>query len=74
MTLSNNRQSHKEEPVKNPIQGLFAASLMLLGCVIALSLALELLATIWPWLVGIAVVVLGGWAAIRWANIRRRQW
>lgn len=74
MTSRGDRNNDKEELMKHPIQRLFGASLMLLGCVIALSLVAELLAHVWPWLLGIALLVLSGWAAIRWATARRRQW
>ncbi|MGO4129926.1 hypothetical protein AB4028_14125 [Janibacter sp. RAF20_2_2] len=60
--------------MKNPVQSLFSACLMLLGCVIALGLVLELLAQIWPWLVGVAAIVLIAWIAIQWTITKNRRW
>jgi hypothetical protein len=42
---------------QNPLAWLLNAALMLLGATIALTLALQLLAHIWMWLVGIAALV-----------------
>lgn len=53
----------------------FRACLLLLGGVIALTLALQLAAQIWGWLLLIALLVAAGWVAflvIR--SWRRRHW
>lgn len=60
--------------MKNPVQSLFSACLMLLGCVVLLSLAFELIAHIWPWLIGSAAVAIAGWIAIQWALNKNRKW
>lgn len=65
----------KGEPaMKNPVQSLFSACLMLLGSVIVLGLALELLAHIWPWLLGSALIALAIWVAVQWAIAKNRKW
>lgn len=60
--------------MKNPVQSLFSACLMLLGSVIVLGLALELLAHIWPWLLGSALIALAIWVAVQWAIAKNRKW
>lgn len=60
--------------MKNPIQRLFGATLLLLGCAIALSLAFELIAGIWPWLLGTSLLALAAWIAIHTATARSRKW
>lgn len=72
--MTDTSTSSKEKSVKNPIQWLFGACLMLLGCAIALTLTVELLACIWPWVLAITVVIAGVWVAIRWAAARNRKW
>lgn len=69
------RRSDKEDVVKGgPFEWLFNAALLVLGTAIALTLALQLLAAIWPWLVAGALVIGGAALAIRIAILRRRQW
>ena len=63
-----------ETAMKNPVQSLFSACLMLLGSVIVLGLALELLAHIWPWLLGSALIALAIWVAVQWAIAKNRKW
>ena len=60
--------------MSSPLEWLLTASLTLLGCAIALTIALSLLAHIWPWLaaLGVLVVAVVGWARI--AAARRRRW
>lgn len=68
-------RSDKEELVKRgPVEWLFHAALLVLGTAIALTLALQLLAAIWPWLVGGALAVGATALAVRAAFARRRQW
>ncbi len=69
------RRNDKEDVMKRgPFEWLFNAALLVLGTAIALTLALELLAAIWPWLVAGALVVGGAALAIRISILRRRQW
>lgn len=66
----------KQEPkaMKNPIEWLFHMALLVLGAVVALTLALQLLAAIWMWVVGAGLVVGGALAWYRIASARRRNW
>ncbi|GAA2021750.1 hypothetical protein GCM10009819_00320 [Agromyces tropicus] len=52
-----------ETPTPTP-QRFFHACLLILGGIVALSLALELLAQFWGWLVLIAGIALVIWAAV----------
>jgi len=67
------KTTDKDKPV-SAVTRLFHACLLLLGAVIALWLALELLAQFWGWLLlGFAIVVLI-WTvvwAVRWCLDRR---
>lgn len=64
----------EEGAVRGPIEWLFNACLLLLGCAIALTFTLSLLAQIWPWLVLIGLVVGGVAVWVRLAANRRRDW
>ncbi len=59
-------------PERSIISRIVMGSLGLLVATIALSLALELLTKIWPWLVGIAILS-GAVAVVGWVIRRRRQ-
>jgi len=66
--------SNKESNPKSIAQRFFELSLLILGGVMALWLALQALAQIWGWvllLVGVAGV---SWAAIAFARSRRNRW
>ena len=68
-------RNDKEELVKRgPVEWLFHAALLVPGASIALTLALQLLAAIWPWLVGGALVIGVAALAIHSVTTRRRQW
>jgi len=60
--------------MKHPFEWLFTVCLMLLGCVIALSVAVSLLAQIWPWIVGIGLLIVSIVVALRVSSERRRRW
>lgn len=60
--------------MKHPFEWLFTICLMLLGCVIALSVAVSLLAQIWPWIVGIGLLIVSIVVALRVSSERRRRW
>ena len=72
--MTSKKDETKEAVVKNPVEWLFHAALMVLGAVIALTFALQLLASIWMWLVGIGLLIGGAVVAIRVAASRRRNW
>ena len=60
--------------MRNPIEWLFTVCLMLLGCAIALSVAMSLLAEVWPWVVGIGLLVAVVAVVIRASLQQRRRW
>lgn len=64
-----------EQSPRSLVQRLLSACLMLLGCVVALWLALELLAQIWGWLLLVgAVVALVAAVVIGYRVWRERRW
>lgn len=68
------KDKEKERIVRNPFEWVFHAALWMLGAAIALTLALELLAAIWHWVVAGALVIAVVYVAVRVAAARRRQW
>lgn len=64
----------KESSPKNLAQRFFDLSLLLLGGVIALWVALQFLAHVWGWLVLIAVLVAAIWALVAILRARRNRW
>ena len=64
-----------EEPTpKNMAQRFFDLCLLLLGGVLALWGALQLLAQFWGWIVLIAVLVAAIWALVAILRARRNRW
>lgn len=63
-----------ERASKDPLEWLLSACLTLLGCAVALSIALSLLAQIWPWLLGTGLLATGVVAWVRISAARRRNW
>ncbi|MDT0330893.1 hypothetical protein [Nocardiopsis lambiniae] len=61
-------------PFKNPIQWFFRSSLLVLVAMLALTYSMDLLRDLLPWLIGIALIVGVGWAAIAFIRWRRSQW
>lgn len=66
--------AEKEGPVRGPVEWLLRISLSLLFTVIALRLALCLLAQIWPWVLGIGLVLGSIWTVIAVRADRRKRW
>ncbi len=64
----------KEPTPKNLAQRFFDLSLLLLGAIIALWVALQFLAQFWGWIVLIAVLVAAVWALIALLRARRNRW
>lgn len=64
----------KEPTPKNLAQRFFDLSLLLLGAIIALWVALQFLAQFWGWIVLIAVLVAAVWAPIAILRARRDRW
>jgi hypothetical protein len=60
--------------MRHPVDWLFRASMLVLGTVIALNLAIALLRPILPWLISGAVV--GGviWVVVAVVRWRRSRW
>lgn len=59
---------------KNPVGRVFHASLMLLGAVIALNLAVAFLCPILPWLIGGFALAAVTWIVIAVMRWRRSRW
>ncbi|AWT26765.1 hypothetical protein Csp1_19970 [Corynebacterium provencense] len=57
----------------SPVEKFFRMCLFVFGGIVLLQLSLQMLAEIWPWLVGIAVLV-GLVAGLLWWLWIRRQW
>lgn len=75
MTGSNHDPYNAQDSaMKNPIEKLFHICLLLLGCAITLNLVACLMTNIWPWVIGIAVVIAVATIWIRVAAERRRKW
>lgn len=68
------RHDDRRDPVRSPIEWLFTACLMLLGCAIVLNLAVALLARIWPWIVLLGLIGGGIALAVFLRSERRRRW
>ena len=64
----------KEPTPKNMAQRFFDLSLLLLGGIIALWRALQLLAQFWGWIVLIAVLVAAIWTLVAILRARRDRW
>lgn len=63
----------KEEPASMS-KRFFTACLLILGGIIVLQLALQLLAQIWIWLVLAGVIALAAWVAFRVWSSRGGRW
>lgn len=63
-----------EAPVKSPIEWVFRASVLLLGAVIALNLAVAFLRPILPWVLGGIGLVVITWVAVAVMRWRRSRW
>ena len=53
---------------------VFHATLLILGSVVAIYLALQLLSEIWGWLLLLAAVGAVGWALLRLRRYRADRW
>jgi hypothetical protein len=63
-----------DQPVAGFAVRLFRSCLLVLGAMLALSWAVDILRVLLPWIVGIAVVVGGLWLAWRWWRGRHQAW
>jgi membrane protein YdbS with pleckstrin-like domain len=64
----------KKSVVRNPFAWIFHASVLLLGAVIALNIALAFLRPILPWLIDGAALAAIAWIAIAIVRWRRSRW
>lgn len=63
-----------DSPVRNPMAWIFHASLLLLGAVIALNLAVTFLRPVLPWLVGGVALTAMTWVVVALVRWRRSRW
>lgn len=63
-----------KDPRKDPFQWFFNASLLLLFGVVALTMTLQLLGQIWPWLVLIGVIALAAAVGVAVWRSKRQPW
>lgn len=66
------KKDKEEKPTMS--KRFFTACLLILGGIIALGFALELLARFWLWLLVIGLVALGAYVAFRVLQARRDRW
>jgi hypothetical protein len=59
---------------KSPFEQLFNGALLVFGSIVLIYLALQILASIWYWIVLVVVAVAGIWIAIRVISARRQRW
>lgn len=64
----------KDDRSRTPLEWLWHGSLMILGAVLALHLAIRLLEPIWPWLAGAGLIGLAVWIAFTVQRWRDRRW
>lgn len=63
-----------KSPLRRPLDWVFHASLLVLGAVIALNLALAFLRPILPWLIGGVAVAALIWVVVAVVHWRRSRW
>jgi membrane protein YdbS with pleckstrin-like domain len=63
-----------ESPLTNPVGWIFRASMLLLGAVIALNLAVAYVRPILPWLIGGVALAASVWIAVAVVRWRRSRW
>jgi membrane protein YdbS with pleckstrin-like domain len=61
-------------PVRNPFEWIFRASLLLLGAVVALNMAVVLLCPVLPWLIGGIALAVITWVTVAVVRWRRSRW
>lgn len=61
-------------PMKNPFLWVFRASMLLLGAVIALNVAVGYLQPILPWLIGGVLLAGSVWITVAIMRWRRSRW
>lgn len=61
-------------PFKNPFQWLFQVSLLVLGTALALTVAVDLLRSILPWIIGEFGIAGITWGVVEFVRWRRSRW
>lgn len=72
--FSSEDKKHNEKENQTMSQKFFTACLLILGGVIVLALAIQLLSQIWVWIVLGIVLIATGWVAFRVWMARRNRW
>ncbi|EXJ51484.1 MULTISPECIES: hypothetical protein [unclassified Microbacterium] len=72
--FSNDDKKHDEKKKDTMSQKFFNACLLILGGVIVLALAIQLLSQIWVWVVIGLAAFAAGWIAFRIWMARRNRW
>ncbi|HEX3786120.1 MAG TPA: hypothetical protein VHX38_41260 [Pseudonocardiaceae bacterium] len=67
-------EKKEPSPMKNPIVWVFRASVLLLGSVIALNVAVAYLQPILPWLIGGIGLAAATWLVVAIVRWRRSRW
>ena len=66
--------AQKRDDAKSMAQRFFSFCLLVLGGIVLLALAFELLAKFWGWLVLAGVVAVLSWALVGIVRARRDRW
>jgi MFS superfamily sulfate permease-like transporter len=59
---------------RGPLQSIWSGVLLIFAACLVLWLAVKLLESIWPWLLGAAILVLAVWALVAWRRWSRQRW
>jgi len=70
--VGDTKQDHN--PMRNPFRTVFHGSLLVLGAVIALNLAVAYLQPILPWIVGAIGIAFVIWLVVVLVRWRRSRW
>lgn len=70
----NDKKKNDEKEKETVSQKFFNACLLILGGVIVLAIAIQLLAQIWVWIALAAFLIGAGWIAFRVRQARRNRW
>ncbi|WP_141660884.1 hypothetical protein [Tsukamurella tyrosinosolvens] len=71
---SSNNESKGSSMSGDPVRWLVNKALLLTVGVVALYMSVSLIAEIWPWIAGIALVTLAIYAIVQIVAARRRKW
>ena len=74
MPTSNHPDKHDDKENEPMSRRFLTACLLILGGIIALWFAVQLLAHLWGWLLLVAGLALAGWVAFKILQSRRNRW